>query len=251
LESKIDAENLSLAKRLAEVKLKPGVGHVKTPQASTAAAKDKSKVAEALENLKAFRSSEDRRIRSENFLLAKRIAEVKSVDSKSSVMKELEKYQSAREKFKEQNELKKPKISRIHLESAVSRKDLPADFETRVYKLDGFKNMDSMKKYGLDEDVNKEELEEMIWEMGFKDYDTSMRRFQAYEQQRKSRMLEERERNKSEEQKKFEEEQKKLEEQRKEDERLKREAEEALKKLEEEERRKRMKKKIDEYTRKS
>lgn len=110
--------------------------------------------------------------------------------------------------------------------------------------------MDAMKKYGLDEATQKEALEELIWEIGFRDYDTRMRRQRTMDQLRKSRLLEEKERNKSEEQRRREEELKKQEEQRQAEERKrKEEEEEKKKKLEEEEReRRRMKKKVDEYT---
>ena len=110
--------------------------------------------------------------------------------------------------------------------------------------------MDAMKKYGLDEGASKEALEELIWELGFKDYDTRMRRQRTMEQLRKSRLQEERERNKSEDQRKHEEELKRQELERVAEEKHRREEEEAKKKkLEDEEREKRkMKKKVDEYT---
>lgn len=114
LNSKIDMENLSLAKRIAEVKLKPGVGYVKDVNKSQQRLKaDKPQALDAIENIQAFRRSEEIRIKNENYLLAKRLAELKSIDCKSSVMKEIEMFQSAREKFKDQNEQKKPKISSI------------------------------------------------------------------------------------------------------------------------------------------
>lgn len=131
----------------------------------------------------------------------------------------------------------------------MTRKDLPADFEQRVYKLDGFKHMDNMKKYGLEPAITKEDLEDQIWDIGFKNYDTSMRRKQASELMRKSRIKDEIERNKTEEQKLAEEIQRQQEENRKEDERFAREREEEEKKhKEEEERKRRLKKRVDDYS---
>ena len=112
---KIETDNLNLAKRLAEVKLKPGVGHVKesVEKSPGKRAKEKELKSEALENVREFRRSEEERVRNENYLIAKRLAELKSIDSKSQVLKELEKFHSSREKFKEQNEMKKQKISKL------------------------------------------------------------------------------------------------------------------------------------------
>jgi hypothetical protein len=53
----------------------------------------------------------------------------------------------------------------------IQKSELPKDLAERVYGLNTFKPMDQKKKYGLDKGVTKEELEEKIWDIGFRDYD--------------------------------------------------------------------------------
>jgi hypothetical protein len=69
----------------------------------------------------------------------------------------------------------------------IQKSELPKDLAERVYGLNTFKPMDQKKKYGLDKGVTKEELEEKIWDIGFRDYDTAMRRERAATQ--KSKLL--------------------------------------------------------------
>lgn len=118
-------ENMNLAKRIADVKLMPGVGYVKDVHKSQKTLKEKPQTRDPIENIRAFRQSEEQRIKNENYLLAKRIAELKSIDSRTSVMKEVEIFQTARDKFKEQNELKKPKFGNIWIMQLLQGKTYP------------------------------------------------------------------------------------------------------------------------------
>lgn len=114
LERRIHADNLNLAKRLADVKLKPGVGHVKEVQPEISPKRKQRELkSETMDDVREFRRSEEARIKNENYLIARRLAELKSIDSKANVIKELDRFNSSREKFKEQNEMKKQKVSKI------------------------------------------------------------------------------------------------------------------------------------------
>jgi hypothetical protein len=118
---KIDSDNLNLARRIAEVKLRPGVSHIAESRTEKSPnTKNRLLKSETVDNLRDFRKSQEARVRNENFLMAKRLAEVNSVDSKAHVLKEIEKFELAREQFKEQNELKKQKISELHVTSYYS-----------------------------------------------------------------------------------------------------------------------------------
>lgn len=110
---RIHADNMNLAKRLADVKLKPGVGHVKevVPEPSPKR-KQREHKSETMDNVREFRRSEEERIKNANYMIARRLAELKSIDSRSNVLKELDRFNSSREKFKEQNEIKKQKVSK-------------------------------------------------------------------------------------------------------------------------------------------
>lgn len=97
--------------------------------------------------------------------------------------------------------------------------------------------------------MTKEELESQIWDLGFRNYDTFMRRKHNADQHRKSQLRLEQQMNKTDEQYCSELIEKLKEEELQKAEQIAKEKEEAEKKArEEEERKRRMKKHVDEYT---
>ena len=142
---------------------------------------------EALDSIAVYRKLELERIRQGNYSLAKRIADVTQTNVRNSVMEEIERYKDLKSKHLEQAAKRDPKLSMLYLKLVIHRNEIPSELASRIYGLESFKPMNQIKKYGLEEGITKEEMEEKIWELGLKDYDTSMRREMA--DQRKSKLM--------------------------------------------------------------
>lgn len=76
-------------------------------------------------------------------------------------------------------------------DAEISESELPKDFVKRVYKLEGFKDMDTSMRYGLKEISDPEQLRSAIKELAKVDYSTQLRHSQSMAAMRKSQLKEE------------------------------------------------------------
>lgn len=107
---KISSENMYISRRIADIKTRNdhiyGSGKVISA----------SEESDALQKLREMRRNEEARIKNENTQLAKRLAEVKAINAKQSVAKEIERYKAKQSKHREQVALEQPgKVGRLDM----------------------------------------------------------------------------------------------------------------------------------------
>ncbi len=107
---KISSENMYISRRIMDIK------HRNDPLYGSSRHNHSSEESDALQKLREMRRNEESRIKNENMQLAKRLAELKAVNAKDSVAKEIERYKATRSKHREQVDSQQPaKVSKIRL----------------------------------------------------------------------------------------------------------------------------------------